>query len=134
MFHYLLMIFSLFLPINVFTSYKMYPSYNGLMISMVPSPGSFVSKEGMDNQVNSDDSLNQVFEPGCSVESTRRNRPDGTTEVRETLSCTTVRIEDDEGQTQRVKPSSNSKLNKKDQRTVSDFMSARKTGSSSKKK
>ena len=118
----LFVIFTLLVPVKLSTigGLKQY-SYPNQVVAMAPPPdGNFLSDQAgraITNKVNP---------PGCTVETTRRNRRDGTTEVRETLRCTTVRIEDSSGQTQQTRPSSSSKLNKKDGRTVNDFMSGRK--------
>ena len=93
---------------------------NSVML-MAPPPGGFFSREVVDHNAGSDGMSNEIFEPGCSTQTTRKNLANGETEVTRSLVCNTVIVKSSKGRT-RLNPSAESRLGKKDANLVKDFM------------
>ena len=130
MLKYVFVFFTLFIPVkaSALQTFNRSHSSGSWITCMAPPPGNFISNEAGRRITN------KVNPPGCTVETTRRNRPNGTTEIRETLTCTSVHSENASGRKTKTRPSSSSKLNKKDEQTVKDFMARRGSGSGSSNK
>ena len=64
---------------------------------------------------------NKMNPPGCSVNTTTTNQPNGSVETRETLICTTVKIESPDGKITK-KPKNGSKQNEKDKKQIKKIL------------
>lgn len=85
------------------------------IVAMVPPPGDNISKKA----------TNIVVPPGCSINRTETNRPDGSVQVRETATCTTITEISPSGKVT-TKPKTDSKQDQKDKKMASEHFNRRK--------
>nr|YP_009295223.1 hypothetical protein BI108_pgp172 [Dasya binghamiae]AOH77235.1 hypothetical protein [Dasya binghamiae] len=71
------------------------------------------------------EATNKVNPPGCSVNKSETNKTDGSVEIRETLTCTTITTISPSDKVT-TKPSSGSKQDKRDQEKINEYSKKRK--------